>query len=105
MGTIIHSYQNVLYGTVGVDHSIIHGSINIEDAFPMVYSMSNYFICTFGESTIAVFRPESSSHWIIFDSHSRNSQGLSSPFGSAPFIQFNSYDNFLQFISENCLGL
>ena len=52
---LVHSYQNVLFGSVGVNHTIVHGTVNIKDAFPLAFSISNYFLCTFGASTIAVF--------------------------------------------------
>ena len=66
---LIHSYQNVLFGSVGVNHTIVHDTVNIEDAFPLAFSISNYFLCTFGASTIAVCRPNRSEDWVIFDSH------------------------------------
>ena len=84
---------------------IVHGTVNIEDAFPLAFSISNYFLCTFGASTIPVFRPNRFEDWVIFGSHSRDSDGLSSPHGAASFIYFTNYDNFLCFIAENYLGL
>jgi hypothetical protein len=64
----IHT-KNALFGSVGVNHTIVHDTVNIENAFPLAFSISNYFLCTFGASTIAVFRPNRSEDWVIFDSH------------------------------------
>lgn len=100
---LIHSYQNALFGSVGVNHTIVHDTVNIEDAFPLAFSISNYFLCTFGASTIAVFRPNRSEDWVIFYSHSRDSDGLSSTYGAASFSHCTNYDNFLSFIIENYL--
>ncbi|CAC5405284.1 unnamed protein product [Mytilus coruscus] len=100
----IHRYENILNGVVGMDSNFPFTTVSIEEALPMAFSISNYFICTFGDSTIAIFRLERSEQWFIFDSHSRNSTGITNPFGSAAIIELSNYEECVQFLRQNYEG-
>jgi len=97
----VHRYENMLHGIVGMNANYPYTTTSIEEALPMAFSISNYFICTFGANTIAIFCVEGSEEWFIFDSHSRNNTGITSPYGSASFLVFSSCDECVQFIIQN----
>ncbi|CAC5392137.1 unnamed protein product [Mytilus coruscus] len=100
----IHRYENILNGVVAMDSNFPFTTVSIEEALPMAFSISNYFICTFGDSTIAIFRLERSEQWFIFDSHSRNSTGITNPFGSATIIELSNSEQCVQFLRQNYEG-
>ncbi|CAG2240196.1 unnamed protein product [Mytilus edulis] len=100
----IHRHENILNGVVGMDSNFPFTTVSIEEALPMAFSISNYFICTFGDITIAIFRLDRSEQWFIFDSHSRNSTGITNPFGTATIIELSNYEQCVQFLRQNYEG-
>lgn len=96
--------NDILFGTVGMPSNYLYNTVDIDEAFCMAFSISNYYVGTFGSNTIAIFHMDGSQQWYVFDSHSRNNTGMTSPFGSSSFIEFGTYDTFLTFIHQNYQG-
>lgn len=51
----IYTYQNILFGTVGMPSNYLYNTVDIDEAFCMAFSISNYYVGTFGSNTIAIF--------------------------------------------------
>ena len=101
----IHRYENIFHGIVGLAVNYPITTVTIEEALPRAYSISNYFIATFGCNSIAIFRLPDSNQWYIFDSHSRNCTGMSNAFGTATLLEFLDYEQCLNFIFQNFNGM